>query len=176
MDGAGKKLFPRTAGTFNQDRAVALGDQTHDFEQTDHGGASPDDIFKSVSAAKLFLELFHLSQILERLHTSNDIAGAVSQQRRRDANGDKVPLLIDDMGRCVDDRLSACHRAAKSAVLFAYICPENIKAETSDGRVAADASDSLGCRVEGRDSPVLIDRENTLIYGIQDGCFSSCIH
>ena len=116
VNGAGKQFLARAARSLDEHGAAAGRDLRQDFEQLHHGRASADDVFESVSGLKLLLELLDLGEVLERLDPADHRSLIVLQQRRGDPDRHALALLVDDVGRGVDDRLGRWPSSAAGAV------------------------------------------------------------
>ena len=79
MDGAGEEFLARATGALDQDRAAAVGDQGQDLEQPPHSGTSPDDVLECIAGLEFLLKLLDLREVLESLHTPDDVALVVFQ-------------------------------------------------------------------------------------------------
>jgi len=165
---SGKQLLARAAVSFNEHRAVALGNTRENLEQTDHRRAAADDVFKCIPGGQLLLQLFDLAEILERLESPDDRSVGTFQKCGGDANRNALSRLVDDVRRGVDDRFARAQRAPKSTRAFADAGPKHLAAGLPHRVQPVNAGYALGRMVERRDPPVQIDGEHALVDGVEN--------
>ena len=71
MNCPGEQLLARTAGSFDQDGAVALSNLRQNLEEAGHGWAAADDVLERVPCRQLLLKLLDLAEVLKGLHAPN---------------------------------------------------------------------------------------------------------
>jgi len=76
--------------------------------------------------------------------------------------------MVDDVGRGVDNGLSALHRLPQGTVGLADVGPEHIAAGTTNGFIARHTGNAFRRAVEGSDSPVGVHREGPLVDRVEN--------
>lgn len=173
MNGPGKELLAGSAWPLNEHRAGALRDLWKDVEQPRHCRTSTDDILEGIFAVQFLFQLFDGTQVLKSLHSPNYLSRIISKNGRRNSDRDAFACLRKDMGSGVEYRLAVRHRASQKAGIFTNVRSKDVTALPAQGFAAAYLCDLLRSPVEGRNAPLQIDGENTLVDRIQYGFFSA---
>jgi len=93
----------------------------------------------------------------------------VSDQGRRDAYGDLLPLFVDDDGGMIIDRLAGLHGPLHGAVGLAGAGPEDIEAVLVNRLREGETRDLFGGAVEeGIDPAVKVHGEHAVRHALQD--------
>jgi len=149
--------------------AAADGDLGQNGEQVPHAVILADDIGEGVLPGQFLPQFGDEGQIAEYLDTAADRPVLVTQDASGDADGDPPAGGVDDVDGLADYRLSGVERTAQGAIRFADAGAKDITTGAADGLLAADTGDLFGSTVEGGDTPVLVDSEDTVGRGVENG-------
>ncbi|OQC27771.1 MAG: hypothetical protein BWX71_01184 [Deltaproteobacteria bacterium ADurb.Bin072] len=118
-------------------------------------------------------EFLELGEVAEGFRPAGDSPTRIPQHGRGDADGDALPLRIDDVAGPAYDRPAGHEGPLQRTVHLAHAGAEDLGTEPAHRLVAGYAGDLLGGPVERGDDPVLVHGEHpvrdALQYGIRGG-------
>jgi hypothetical protein len=98
VDRSGDQLLAGSGFAFDQDRALAVGDQGQCLEEPLHVVTLRDDVFEHVALLDLLSEFGHEADVAEHLDTPDDPPPFRAQRGRGDGDRKGISGLGDDPG------------------------------------------------------------------------------
>ncbi len=174
VDRPGDQFLARSRFAKHQDRARACRDGRHNLEDPLHQGAPAHEVADPHPARQLLAQGLHLGEIPEGLGAPDHPAVCVLEHRRGDADGDAIPISIDDVSGFSDDGPAGFQGFLKRTAVAAHAGPEHLRAGPSDGLPTGNAGDLLGGPVEGGDAPVHVHGEDAVGDALQNSLVGCC--